>query len=507
MINIDRENSTPLYMQIKTQLKDMILTGKLSPGYKLPPERKLADILNVNRSTILNAYRELKADNLAISTVGQGTIVNPALGSVANINNSNITPIQLPWKHLYSKMMSLSSDTITQDILELANRKDVISFAAGIAIPELNPLEELKKINEELISQFKHVPFQHTSTQGYYPLRDSIRNLMQKKGIIISNDEIMILSGSQQGLDFSARAFINQGDIVFTEEPSYFCARQIFEAFGANVIGIPMDDDGMSMESLSYMLSRFKPKFIYTIPNFHNPTGITMSLEKRKKLLALSYKHQTPILEDDAYGELRYEGEQIPSLKALDQNNYVVYLSTFSKVLFMGLRIGWVAAPKQVIQQFKVLKQISDVHTNSFSQWCLDRLIRENNYSNHIQTVLKENKRRRDIMLNSLNRFKPQNLEISWIIPEGGLYIWCSLPDEIDQKELMKNAEEKRIAFVPAKVFYSEDCDDNCIRLNFTFPSPNQIEKGIQLLMEAITDSYKEKQNEANSYTEIKPIV
>ncbi len=504
MIHVNRAASTPLYLQIKKQFTELILSGTLPPGYKLPPERKLAEMLGVNRSTVLNAYRELKADGYVDSHIGQGTQVST---SQSDMSKMEMEPFPLSWKHLYSRTAILSDSNVTQDLLEIANRPDIISFAAGVAIPELNPLHDLQEIQTRLISDYGHHIFQHAPTEGLGSLRESIRQTIKARGILCSSEEIMVLSGSQQGIDFAARIFLNPGDVVFVEEPTYFCARQIFESAGASVIGIPLDSNGLRTDILEGLLKRYRPKFIYTIPTFHNPTGAVMDITRRRRLLSLAYRHQVMILEDDAYGELRYDGENLPPLKALDPYGYVIYLSTFSKVLFMGLRVGWMVAPKAVIQQFIKLKQISDLHTSSLPQWIIDRFIFEGHYQAHIHKAIEENRKRRDIMLEALKEYERKELDLKWSVPKGGLYIWCRLPEHIDASKLLNRSIQKGVAFVPGCTFYSECRERNCFRLNFTFPSPSRIRTGIKGLIEALEEVNKETLEHSKAQIEIKPIM
>ncbi len=557
-IKINRESVIPIYTQIYNSIKAMILSGALPAGYRLPPERKLAEQLGVNRSTVLNAYRELKAIGLIDSHIGQGTTVsdfrheNPggedsgytasirlkihdiergkALDggrpagkdwSTASVDSANpaffgeysdscsdkpsgrlsdrypknsMTP-SMPWDQLFSESSLRMQDTTVRDLLRLSGRKDMILFAAGVTVPGIDSLEALRRIQNDVVKSHGHTVVQHMPADGFYPLRESITGLMSDRGINASAAETMVLSGSQQGLDLAARAFIDPGDVIFVEEPTFFSAFHIFRAAGARVVGIPTDNNGMRTDVLSMLLKRFKPKLIYTIPDFQNPSGAVMSIERRNELLSLAYRNQIIILEDDPYGRLRYEGNAIPALKAMDMHGNVLYLSTFSKLLFPGFRVGWISGPQQVLHRLTLLKQMADLHTSSLPQLIFDRFLREGLMNGHLEKAIEENRRRRDIMLEELTAAGLEGL--SWNRPEGGLYLWCSIPDRMPQSRLLSRAVDYGVSFVPGKTFYPGSAAGNYIRLNFTYPSPEQIKEGVRRLAKA----YKEVMHEHNNDT------
>lgn len=494
-IKINRESATPIYLQISNSIRELILAGGLPAGYMLPPERKLADRLQVNRSTILNAYRELKAGGLVDSHIGQGTSVTLLpLSEAADREKPGATIIpSMPWEQLFSESSMRMQDTTVRDLLKMSGSSDMILFAAGVTVPGLDSLDALQRIQTDVLKNYGHTSVQHLPTEGFYPLRESISILMKERGITASASETMVLSGSQQGLDLAARAFIDPGDIVFVEEPTFFSAFHIFKAAGARVIGVPIDRDGMRMDMLTMLLARFKPKLIYTIPDFQNPSGAVMSLERRRQLLSLAYKNQILILEDDPYGMLRYEGHHLPAIKSFDINGNVLYLSTFSKLLFPGFRVGWISAPPQVLYRFTMLKQMADLHTSSLPQLIFDRFLREGLLAGHLEKANAENRRRRDTMLTEL---ASANLDgLSWNRPEGGLYLWCRLPEGMLQSRLLSKAVENNVSFIPGNTFYPGNSSGNHIRLNFTYPAPAQIKEGVRRLTEAYKDIKKHYQS------------
>ena len=504
-ITINKGSSVPIYMQIRNQIRDLILSGALEIGFQLPPERKLAETLGVNRSTVLNAYHDLKADNLISSHMGQGTIVlNPKQSESAEILPSTISG--LPWTQLLSSSASRMQQSIVSDILKTANRKDVISFAAGFLAQTCDPVEELLEAQAKMLKNYGSTMLQYSSTQGYLPLRESLSELMRKRGIASEPEDIIVLSGSQQAIDLTARILLDPGDIVIVEEPTFFAALQIFQSCGARVMTVPVDSEGMKTDFLESLLSRVKPKLIYTIPTFQNPTGSVMSLKRRRHLLDLAYQYQIPILEDDPYGELRYEGNHLPTLKALDQHGYVIYTSTFSKIIFPGLRIGWAVADYKIINQFVLAKQLADLHTNTLGQWIMNDFLKSGVFDRRLETIIEENRKSRSLMVNALTEFKVKGFE--WQMIEGGLYLWCRLPSKCNIAKLMAKAEEKKVVYVPGDIFFRAGTENNFIRLSISSAPPDFIHTGIKLLMQAVKESTRlDMNNNTETIYEIKPII
>ena len=502
-IKIDRNSRTPMYIQIRNQIRAMIFDGRLRPGSLLPPERKLAESLGVNRSTVLTAYRELKADGLVDSHVGRGTMVLSAMSEVSESYGEFDPPL---YNQFFSQLSERANDPLLRDLLVVANRKDIISFSAGISAIETDPVEALKGIEEEIVSQPNHEALKHTPTEGFWSLREAIADLMHKRGIGVTPDEILVLSGSQQGIDIAARVFIDPGDVVIVEEPSFFSALQIFSAVGARIIGVPVDDQGMRVDVLEQLLQRYRPKLIYTMPTYQNPSGVSMSLERRRRLLELAYRRKALVIEDDPYSEISFEGARKPYLKELDTYGYVIYLSTFSKILFPGIRIGWMAAPKPIIHQFTMIRQLQDLHANSISQWIVERFLRSGRYEAHVQRIREEYRIRRDIMLDALLEDPVPGLE--WIKPTGGYYLWCKLPEGTPNMSLMVNAADRGVSYVPGTAFYLGGKGGQYMRLNYTYPSREDIPKGIERLKEAITATLKRPPHKyPGEEKSIKPIV
>ncbi len=500
---IDRESNTPVYIQIFEQIRRQILSGELIPGFRLPAERKLADSLGVNRTTVLSAYRELKAEGLIGSRVGDGTIVLSYPDEELSVYNSSRQP---EWNQIFSRYSNRFDSYLVKDLLKLASRTDVISFAIGIASPETGPLQALEGIERELVANRSYRALIHTPTEGFLSLRRTVCKLMQKRGVYCQPDEVMMLSGSQQGIDLAARIILDPGDIVVVEEPTYFPAIQVFRTAGARVIGVPIDDKGMKVDALEQLLHRYRPKLIYTIPTFQNPSGAELELERRKRILELASKYNVIILEDDAYGDLCYEGHLLPVIKSMDTDGYAIYLSTFSKNIYSGLRLGWMVAHKKIIKEFASAKQLIDLHSNSLSQWIVERFIENGSLEAHLVKACNEYRTRRDIMYEALSKYAPKDL--IWNKPKGGYYIWCKLPDGVSSSKLVSKAAEYKVSFVPGSPFFASGHGDEYIRLNFTYAPIKDIDEGIRRLCAAMKELVIEKDKEDNySITEINPIV
>lgn len=501
-IVVDKNSKTALYKQIIEQIASQIINGTLSPGYQLPPERQLAKTLGVNRTTVLNAYKELKAEGLVDSHVGKGTVVLERRYIEMQPTSVRNAPI---WEHFLSEYSKRINGETVNDMLELVNRTDIISFAAGLASLENRPIKALQGIEKDLLESDDRTPLLVSPVAGFSSLRNALSDYMKEKGCFCQPSEIMILSGSQQGIDLVARTLINPGDIVFIEEPSYFPAIDSFKAAGAKLLGIPMMNDGMDVDVLDQLLQRYHPKLIYTMPTYHNPSGITMSMSKRIRILELIDKYRVPTLEDSAYSELCFDGNVLPSLKSMDKSGYIIYINTFSKTVYPGLRLGWLCAHKKLIQQLVAIRQLMDVHSNCLSQQIIERFIRNKGIDDYIKLVCEEYKHRRDIMIEAFEQYAPQGL--LWNKPEGGYYIWCSLPQGISATKLVPKAAEYGVAVLPGTSFFlTKQQGESFLRLNYTYAPQNDIDKGVKALCDAVKELMKnQKENDISRDMELNP--
>jgi len=396
--------------------------------------------------------------------------------------------MQTLWEHRYAQRTQKMKSSAIRELLKLTEQPDIISFAGGLPAPELFPNIKVNEVCSQILNDHPGKALQYSTTEGYQPLREFIANQTSKKGFDVTPDNILITSGSQQALDLLGRIFINEGDHILVECPTYLGALQAFTPYSPDYITVDSDDEGMMTDKLEEAL-RGGPKFIYTIPTFQNPTGITMSLERRKKLVDLTYRYGVPIIEDDPYGRLRFEGEDLPTLVNLSNqfcgepgcySGNTIYLSTFSKTLAPGLRLGWIIAPTQVIGKLVQAKQGADLHTSPFNQMIAYEIGRLGYIDEHVKDICEVYHQRRDIMLEELEKHMPAGIQ--WTHPQGGLFLWITLPEGNDTVELMKFAIEEKVAFVPGASFFPCGGGENTMRLNFSNASEENLRIGIERL-------------------------
>jgi len=397
--------------------------------------------------------------------------------------------MQTPWEYRYAHRIKQMSSSVIRELLKLTEQPDIISFGGGLPAPDVFPVEEFREACNYVLDHFGAQALQYSTTEGYRPLREMIARHTSRYAVEVTPDNILITSGSQQALDFMGRLFINRGDYIVVESPTYLGALQAWNAYGAQYIPVRTDENGMIVDELEAAL-RIGPKFIYVLPNFQNPSGVTLSLERRQKLIELADKYGVPIVEDDPYGQLRYEGDHIPSLVALDSqyrgcdgecySGNVIYLSTFSKLLAPGLRLAWVIAPEQVIRKLVMTKQGADLHTASFNQYVAYEVGKGGFLDEHVKVIRSTYKERRDVMLEMMAEMFPP--EARWTRPQGGMFLWGILPEYMDAAEVLKVAIERKVAFVPGAAFHATGGGANTMRLNFSYSSPDTIREGITRL-------------------------
>ena len=383
-------------------------------------------------------------------------------------------------------MQSLKPSAI-REIFKALTDPTIISLAAGNPSPESFPVEDLARISSEIFSDSSTAALQYSVTEGYPPLREDVKaRLASRFGIGRDFDMTIITSGGQQGIELLCKTMCDEGDTVIVEEPSFIGALNAFRSNGAKLVGIPMEDDGIDIGKLEdAMKNNPRAKILYLIPTFQNPSGTCMSLEKRKKVYDLAKKYNIIILEDNPYGELRFAGEEIPTIKSFDEDGYVVYSGSYSKVLSAGMRIGFICGPEAIVQKMVVAKQVEDVHTNIFFQMLCHRYIAECDMDKHVADIRKLYKHKCDLMLSELDKKMPKC--VRYTRPEGGLFLWCTLPDNISQPDFVKAAMAKKVAVVPGQTFNSDpNSPSQSFRLNYSTPSDEQIVEGIDRLAETV---------------------
>ncbi|WP_432662029.1 PLP-dependent aminotransferase family protein [Wukongibacter baidiensis] len=392
----------------------------------------------------------------------------------------------------YSSRMDKTKASEIRELLKLTIRPEVISFAGGLPAPELFPVEEMKKVSQKVLEENGREALQYSPTEGFPPLREKIAKRMEFVGVNTEADNILITNGSQQGLDFSGKIFLNPDDVVIVESPSYLGAINAFKAYECKFLEIPTDDDGMIMEELEKALEITENvKMIYVIPDFQNPSGRTWSLERRERLIEIANKYDLPVVEDNPYGELRFEGERLPSIKSMDKDGRVIFLGTFSKTFCPGLRIGWVCASDEVLNKYILIKQGADLQSNSMSQRELNAFLEDYDLDKHIEKIKELYKGRRDLMLETMKEHFPE--EVKYTHPEGGLFTWAVLPEHINARELMTKALERNVAFVPGGSFFPNGGNENTMRINYSNMPEERIVEGIKILGEVIREALNEK--------------
>ncbi|GAB6108529.1 aminotransferase-like domain-containing protein [Fusibacter bizertensis] len=390
-------------------------------------------------------------------------------------------------EHLYSNRVRQLKASEIREILKLTQQPDIISFAGGLPAPELFPIEEMKVVTQKVLSEMGQEALQYSTTEGYNPLRSKIAQRLVNVGIKANKDDILITSGSQQGLDFTGKIFLNPEDIVLCESPSYLGAINAFKAYECGFKEIETDKDGMVLAHLEEVIKNTpNVKFIYVIPDFQNPSGRTWSEARRKGLVKIANQYNLVIIEDNPYGELRFEGEMIGSIKSFDTEGRVVYLGTFSKTFSPGLRIGWVLASPEVLNKYIMVKQSADLQTSSISQRELNQFIDMYDFDAHVAKIKKVYKIRRDLMMNTIKAEFPAQAEFE--IPTGGLFAWVKLPVNIDTRKVLVKAVENKVAFVPGGSFFPNGGQENFMRLNFSNMPEDKIVEGIKRLGEILKE-------------------
>lgn len=392
-------------------------------------------------------------------------------------------------EYKFSERVLTLKPSAIREIFKYAADPTYISLSAGNPAPEAFPVKPLAEISAKLMAENPILALQYSTTEGYTPLRDHLRAYMREKHNTGRDfDDILITSGAQQIMDLFTKSILNEGETVLTEAPSFIGTLNDFRSYRAKLVGIPMDTDGMNMEALEKALRTEKNvKFIYTIPNFQNPSGITMSLEKRKKLYDLAKQYGVMILEDNPYGDLRYAGEALPTIKSFDEEGIVLYAGSFSKVISPGMRVGYAIGPKPVLAKMTVCKQGQDVHTNIWSQVLCHRFMTEYDYEAHLDGLRALYTKKRAFLLDLMEK----NLapHITWDPFDGGLFAWCHLPAGVDMQAFVQKALEKKVCVVPGTAFLTDEnepCD--AFRINFSTPTDEQLQKGLELLGEAVRE-------------------
>lgn len=391
----------------------------------------------------------------------------------------------------FSSRMDLLKGSEIRELLKLTSQPDILSFAGGMPAPELFPVDEMIVASKTVLEESGRVALQYASTEGFPRLRQQIADrMLAKNNIHTDADHILVTSGSQQGLDFSARVFLNKGDVVLLESPSYLGAVNAFKACEPTFVEVPTDNGGMIMAELEKILATTKNvKMIYVIPDFQNPTGRTWDLERRHQFMEIINKYEIPVVEDNPYGELRFEGDYLPALKSLDTKGLVIYLGTFSKILAPGYRLGWVCAADEILAKYNFMEQAASLQASTIGQMETAKWIDMFDLDGHVNQIREVYKKRRTVMLDTLEKELPKCC--SYTHPVGGLFAWVVLPEYMNAKELATKCLEKKVAFVPGGSFFPNGGHENTLRLNYSCMPEEKIVKGITLLCQTIKENLK----------------
>ena len=391
----------------------------------------------------------------------------------------------------YSDRIRTLQPSAIREILKFTSYPDVISFAGGNPAPEAFPVKEIKEIMNDIMEHEPVTALQYSVSEGYTPLRDTIKDDLYAKGILNwNNDDVIITAGAQQCMEMTAKVLCNEGETIICEEPSFIGSLNSFRSYNAKLVGVPMDDDGIDPEKLEEALKEHRrTAFIYVIPNFQNPTGRTMSLERRKQVLELAYKYNVHIIEDNPYGDLRFAGDNVPSIRSMDTKGHVIYAGTFSKTVAPGLRVGYMCADKGIISKATCALQVSTVHTSILSQMIVHRFITKYDFKAHLERLQQIYGHKCDLMLTNLKMKMPKS--ITFTEPDGGLFIWGTLPDG-DMDYFVKKAIDSKVAIVTGRAFLVDESKPTLsFRLNYSTPTDEQIERGVDILANVAKTMYK----------------
>ena len=497
-LHLQPESHVPLYVQLRDQLRALVHAGDLRPGDRIPASRELATMLGVHRTTVANAYAELESEGLIQGHVGRGPFIK------GNGNGLKLTPPAPPvlngngsvrWELLFA-------DERSEEVLSRLTAgvpEDVISFVMARPAEEHFPVEELQTCVNAVFRREAREVLTLGPSDGYRPLKEALLELLHRDGIAAKDENLLVTDGCQQALDLISKAFVRPGDSVILENPGYPGAMAIFTGARARCLGVPVKTHaepgttlGVDVEALDATLAANRVKLILLTPDFQNPTGTSMPLASRRRVLELAGRYQVPVVEDHIYARLHAREERLPSLKQLDRSNLVIHIDSFAKVAFPGLRVGWVVAPSAAIERLRIVKQTTDLHTDQLAQATLAEFLRRGLFAKHVAKMRKVYTSRLAVLDEALRKNMPEGTR--WTRPDGGMCLWLELPLGFDASELLIHVKERGVLFAPGRYFYVQGPLPNSLRLGFAGLDEKQIARGVAILAEMLRIEMRRRQ-------------
>lgn len=515
-LKLDSGSDDPVYRQIANAIRREIESGRLGANERLPATRDLAARLGVNRNTVVAAYDRLVASGVVSSHTGRGTFVDPAFASKARERaiaspdpETERDPEPSPrerWDATFSRAVDGPGVERLLTVYKAVLTQDAISFAGSYPAPELMPVDGFRRTLDRVLREDPHGVLAYGPTGGHAGLREALAASMRRRASGVAASDILVTNGAQQAIDLTFRTLLDRGDTALVEDPTYTGALSVLGSIGARVVALPTDDDGIRPEALRDALARHRPRVLYVQPTFHNPTARVTSLARRREILALARAFGCPIVEDDWGGDLRFEGPELPTLHAMDrERRTVLYVSSFSKTLMPGLRLGWVAAPAPVLRRLVALKQVADCGSSPVLQAALARFIVDGDLRAHLGAVRGAYRARRDAMLESLAAHFPD--EARWTVPQGGLFLWIALPEGFDTSELLVASRRAGVVFNRGDLFHADGGGVNTMRLSYASVDPERIDEGIRILADLVRARWEERGRGSQGVVETMPVL
>jgi 2-aminoadipate transaminase len=494
------ESHVPLYIQLRDQIRALVHGGDLRPGERIPASRELATQLGVHRTTVANAYAELESEGLISGHVGRGTFIRTDNGvkKISALPHPTSAGGNLRWESLFADERG---EEILTRLMQAAPRGSV-SFVMARPAAEFFPVEELRKCSNAVWRREGTEILQFGPSDGYPPLKQALVAMLRSEGYEAGDENLMITDGCQQALDLVCKAFLRPGDTVLLENPAYPGALAVFTGARARILGVPVNTEsgpsttpGVDVSAIEAVLMQNRVKIMVLTPDFHNPTGTTLPVAERRRLLEIAARFQVPVIEDHIYARLRARGERVPSLKQLDRSNVVIQIDSFSKIAFPGMRVGWIVAPSNVIERLRLVKQSTNLHTGHLAQAILAEYLRRGLLSRHVERTRKAYSGRLAALEHALSHHMPSGTK--WTRPEGGMCVWVELPPGFDSNELSIHTRERGVVFSPGRYFYFRNPQPNTLRLGFTGVAERDIARGIATLADVLRIEMRKRQRGA----------